>query len=97
MMLIIGTDFSLASEHQLCRTLTDVVLLYVADVAVDGGVAEDDYHHHIACVQLGYVRKMALHGIDLPMSWCTGFPLRPCLGGYVKHPQFICYITSAHL
>lgn len=48
--------------------LTQVVLLYVADVAVDGGVTKDDQHDGLATAQLHAMGRVALHSVNMSLG-----------------------------
>lgn len=79
--------------------LTQVVLLNVADVAVDGGVAKDDQHDCVATVQRDTVGRVSLHGVDLDLCQRAdnGVPPLPRTVGYVEDPQLIGDVVQASL
>lgn len=79
--------------------LTQVVLLHVADVAVDGRVAEDDQHDGLAALQQDAVRRVALHGVDLGLGGRPHrrVPALPRPAGDVEHPQLVRHVAPAGL
>lgn len=71
------------------RILTEAVLLHFVDVAVDGGVAEEDQHERLAVRLLHHVGRVALQGVG--RGRCR-VPQRPAAAGDVEHPQLIRHV-----
>lgn len=76
-------------------SLTQIVLLNIADVAVDRRVAKNDQHNSIAPFCLDAVRRMTLHRINLGRLDDHRVSPLPRPTWHVEHPQFICHIPSA--
>lgn len=76
---------------------TQVVLLNIAYVAVDGRVAKDDEHDGLATLQLDAVGCVSLHRINLSLSRRVhvGVSPLPHSTGYVERPQLICHVAPA--
>lgn len=76
-------------------SLTQIVLLNIADVAVDGRVAKNDQHNSVAPFCLDAVCRMTLHCINLGRLDHNRVSPLPRPTWHVEHPQFICHIPSA--
>lgn len=69
--------------------LTEVVLLDLVDVAIDGRVAEEGQHDHLAAGQLHHVGRVTLQGV----GWRRRRPpQRPGAARDVEDPQLVCHV-----
>lgn len=71
------------------RGLTDVVLLDLVDVAVDGRVAEEGHHDLLAARQLHHVGRVTLQGVGRRRRRP---PQRPGAARDVEDPQLVRHV-----
>lgn len=77
--------------------LTNVVLLYVAEVAINWWIAKKHHHDRLSISVVHYVSSMSLHGEVLRLQHRTERPEGPGTATCIKQPQFICYVPGACL
>lgn len=77
--------------------LTNVVLLDVAQVAINGWIAKQHHHDGLSISVFHYMCTMSLHSKMLSVQHRVGSPEGPGTDICIKHPQFICYVPRARI